>query len=90
MRMQLLSGVMVAVGLIMWSFVSSAQTSGVSPSDALVDVMVWGADLRIDANAYSPEVKAELEKHLKRSNAYRALSSRNASTSGRMSISCTS
>jgi hypothetical protein len=81
MRMQLLSGVMVAVGLIMWSFVSSAQTSGVSPSDALVDVMVWGADLRIDANAYSPEVKAELEKHLKRSNAYRSKRARPTNSS---------
>ncbi len=72
MRKQLLSGVIATVGFAVWSFVSSAQTSGASPRDALVDVLVWGADLKIDPDAYSPEVKAELERHLQRSQRYRS------------------
>lgn len=69
---QLWSWVIAIVGLITQSFAMSAPQSGVSASDALVDVLVWRADLPIHLSAYSPAVKAALEKHLQRSGAYRS------------------
>jgi hypothetical protein len=72
MRRQLLSSVVAVVGSIVWSFVSSAQTPGVSPSDAIVNMMVWGADLPMDADAYAPAVKAAIENHFRRSDRYRS------------------
>src|ERR1700682_6362563 len=70
MRKQI-SGVIAAVGLIVWSFVSSAQTSGY-PGYRFVDVLVWGAEEQIDAKAYSPKVKTELAKHYQRWQRYRS------------------
>ena len=72
MLKQLLIGVMAVVGIMASSFVMCSQPSGAGASDALVDVLVWGADLAIDPSAYSPSVRAELEKHLQRSKAYRS------------------
>lgn len=72
MRNQMSAGVIAMLGLAVWAVVSSAQTSGASPRDALVDVLVWGAYLKIDPNAYSPAVKAEVERLLRRSEAYRS------------------
>jgi hypothetical protein len=67
--------------LTAWSVVSSAQAPGASPSNALVDLMVWGGDGRVDVDAYSPEVKADLQRHLRRSEAYRSKRQRPANSS---------
>jgi hypothetical protein len=72
MRNQLIAGVIIIGGFAAWSLVSSAQISGASLRDALVDVLVWGADVKIDPNAYPPAVKSELERHLHRSREYRS------------------
>jgi hypothetical protein len=72
MRNQMIASVIAIVGFAAWSLVSSAQVSGASPRDALVDVLVWGADMKIDPNAYPPAVKSELERHLQRSREYRS------------------
>ncbi len=72
MRRQLSIWAMAVAGFIASSFVMFAQPSGVKASDALIDVLVWGADQQIDPSAYSPAIKAELEKHLRRFKAYRS------------------
>jgi hypothetical protein len=72
MRTQGLFRVIAAVGFAVWSDCSWAQTSGVGPGDALVDMVLWGAHLKIDPDAYSPEIKAEVDKHLQRSAGYRS------------------
>ena len=72
MRRRLLSGVIVAAGLTVWAAGLSAETPGPRARDALVDLLVWGADQPLDLGAYSPEVKAELEKHLLRYKGYRS------------------
>jgi len=81
MRRQLLCGGIVAVALMVSPSVLSTETSGVSPSDALVDVLVWGTHMRIDASAYSPAVKAELEHYLQRSERYRSKRTRPTNSS---------
>lgn len=81
MQDQLPSGVIAAVWLIVSSFVSPAQTSKFGPNDVLVDVLVWGADARIDASSYSPDVKAALDKHFQRSERYRSKRARPANSS---------
>ena len=42
------------------------------PADALLDVLVWGTHVRIDPAAYSPVLRTEVERHLRRSRAYRS------------------
>lgn len=63
--------VMGVAGFMASPFGLSAQEPRLSASDALVDVMVFGAHMEIDVRAYSPPVRAALEKHLRRSRAYR-------------------
>ncbi len=58
-------------GLVCAAFPLSAQTSSRSQY-ALVDLLVWGTYVTIDPGAYSPEVQAELQKHLQRSQEYRS------------------
>lgn len=53
-------------------FVMAAQPSPVSASDALVDLLVFGANIRIDPAAYPAPVATELRNHLRRFNAYRS------------------
>ncbi len=65
------------------SFVMFSQPSGVGAGDALVDVLVWGADLKIDPGLYSPPVRAELEKLLQRSKAYRSTRAKPTPSDGR-------
>ena len=74
MHRPLLRGVMVAaaaalaiVPVGLWP-----STAGTNARDALVDLLVWGADIPIDLNAYSPDVSAELQRHLQRYQAYRS------------------
>lgn len=38
--------------------------------DALLEMLVWGADAAIDVNAYPPELRSELQAYLQRYNAY--------------------
>jgi hypothetical protein len=64
--------VIVAAGLTVWAVGLSAQAPGARARDALVDMLVWGADLPLDLSAYSPKVKAELERHLLRYKGYRS------------------
>ena len=67
----LLKGVIVAaaacaaIPLILWS-----QTAGVSARDALVDRLLFEATHPIDLNAYSPDVRIELQRYLQRYAAY--------------------
>ncbi len=72
MQRQLLSGLIVAAGVTALAVGLWAQTPSDSARDALVDMLVWGADLPIDPNAYTPDVAAELERHLERYKAYRS------------------
>jgi hypothetical protein len=46
-----------------------AQNAAI-PSDALLDLLVWGVDRGVDVTAYTPELNAELERILRRSRAY--------------------
>ena len=71
MRNQMSARTIVMVGLVCASFVSSAQTPGAGRRDALVDLLVWGAEPQIDPKAYSSAVQAELETYLRRSREYR-------------------
>ncbi len=72
MQIQLLSVLIVAAGLSALAVGSWAQTPSARARDALVDMLVWGADLPVDLKAFPPEVKAELETHLQRHKAYRS------------------
>jgi hypothetical protein len=68
----LLRGALAAAALAavpdgLWS-----QTAGTGARDGLVDLLVWRADIPIDLNAYSPDVSAELQRHLQRYQAYRS------------------
>jgi hypothetical protein len=72
MRNQSLACVITAAWLTGSSLVSSGQAPSTSRSDALVDLLVWGLDLRIDGNLYSFAVKTETERYLRRSKAYRS------------------
>jgi hypothetical protein len=42
-----------------------------NPSDALLDVLVWGTHVAIDPEAYDPALKNELQQYLRRAMAYR-------------------
>ncbi len=63
--------VMAVAGIVTSPHFMSAQEPRVNASDALVDVMVFGAYVEIDSRVYSPSVRAALERHLQRSKAYR-------------------
>ena len=49
----------------------SAQPAA-PPEDALLDALVWGADMKIDPKAYAPALRIEVEQHLRRARAYRS------------------
>jgi hypothetical protein len=59
----------------------SLQTQVTSPEDALVDVLVWGADLEIDPNKYLAELKAQIQLHLERWKAYQSKRARPSGSS---------
>jgi hypothetical protein len=75
------AGVLATV-LLTSSLASSAQVPGENPKAALVDALVWGTDQTIDANAYTLEVKTEVQRMLRRSEAYRSKRQRPANSSG--------
>ena len=55
-----------------------------SARDALLDVLVWGTHMPIDPGAYSGELRAEVERHLSRANAYRSTTTPPAFAEGEM------
>ena len=48
------------------------QSSGPHPDDALLDMLVWGTYMSIEPQAYSGQLKAEVEAHLRRANDFRS------------------
>jgi len=59
-------------GFLATSALASAESQNALPTYSLLDVMVWGADLRMDATTYAPDVKAQIEELRQRSEAYRS------------------
>jgi hypothetical protein len=57
--------------LVVWPLMIRAQPPA-NPRDLLLDMLVFSADLPIDPAAYPPPLKAEVERHLLRSTAYRS------------------
>ena len=58
----------IALAALVVASIAHAQ----SPSPyRLLDVLVFGAFLQVDASAYSPEVRNQLQQHIKRSESYR-------------------
>ena len=68
----MLTVVMVAAGISVLAAGVWAQSPSVAARDALVSMLVWGADLPVDLKAFPPEVRAELEKHLQRYRTFRS------------------
>ncbi len=48
----------------------SADTQGSLAGYPLIDVLVWGADVKIDVTPYPPDVRAQIEQHRRRFEAY--------------------
>lgn len=59
-------------GFLATSVLASAESQNTLPNYSLLDVMVWGADLRMDATTYAPDVKAQIQQLRQRSEAYRS------------------
>ena len=59
-------------GVFATSVLASAESQSAQPTSSLLDVMVWGADLRMDATTYVPDVRAQIEQLRRRSEAYRS------------------
>ena len=58
--------------LLMLLSASILRSQSVSnPSDALLDVLVWGTHMPIDPEAYDPALKNELQQYLRRAMTYR-------------------
>lgn len=73
--MRVVAGLVVAVAPLALSLSLSAQpatTPGTS-SDQLLDVLVWGTHMPINPAAYPPALRAEVERHLRRANAYHSM-----------------
>ena len=68
----MISGVIAMLGFAVSPLVSSTQMPSASPRDALVDLLVWGDDVKIDPDSYPSAVKAELKRHLQRFQKYRS------------------
>ncbi len=59
-------------GFLATPVLASAERQSALPHYLLLDVMVWGADLRMDATTYAPDVRAQIEQLRQRSEAYRS------------------
>jgi hypothetical protein len=68
---KIVTAVLVAMSPLVVSLSLSAQTRA-TPGDQLLDVLVWGAHMPIDPAAYPSALKAEVDRYLRRSNAYRS------------------
>lgn len=60
------------VGMLFCIAVVLGQTPDANSRYALVDLLVFGADLPVDMASYPPYVRAELEKYLQRDRRYRS------------------
>jgi hypothetical protein len=71
---RLITAFLAAASLLLVSLSVSAQpaTTPATPGDQLLDVLVWGAHMQIDPAAYPAALKAEVDRYLRRSNAYRS------------------
>jgi hypothetical protein len=67
----------------LWLFIVPGQ-SVPSASDALLDLLVWGAHMPIDPRAYTGELRAEVERYLNRTTAYRSTTTPPAFAEGAM------
>ena len=64
--------VLVAVALALAPTVAWSQVPGGQVPYSLVDRLVWGTELTIDWTAYSPQVRAEAQRHGERFQSYGA------------------
>jgi len=62
----------IAVWVSCSAFGAPARRSSATPSYSVLDLLVWGADLVIDASPYAPDVKAEIERHVQRWKTYQS------------------
>ncbi len=67
--MRIIAALLVAASPLALSLSLNAQARA-TPGDQLLDVLVWGAHMPIDPAAYPPALKAQLDRYLRRSNAY--------------------
>ena len=70
--MRIVAALVVAVSPLLVSLSLSAQSAATrsTPGDQLLDVLVWGAHMPINPAAYPAALKAEVDRYLRRSNAY--------------------
>jgi hypothetical protein len=66
---RIIAALLVATSPLVLSLSLSAQARA-TPGDQLLDVLVWGAHMPIDPAAYPAALKAEVDRYLRRSNAY--------------------
>jgi hypothetical protein len=59
-------------GFFASSALASVQRLSALAAQSLVDVLVWGADMKIDVTRYAPDVKAQIEQLRQRSQAYQS------------------
>jgi hypothetical protein len=70
-----------ALALVLNPMTASSQAPVQSPEDALVNLLVWGADLEIDLTKYRPELQAQIQRHLERRKAYQSKRARPSGSS---------
>jgi hypothetical protein len=63
---------MALVGCVAASVFASAQNHSAPTGYRLLDLLVWGADMRVDVTVYPPETRAQIEQLRQRSKAYRS------------------
>ena len=71
-RSQTLVDIVAIVSLALSPFLASAQDSRTNLTDGLIALLVWGTDTKIDVNAYSPDVRQDLEKYFQRRSGYKS------------------
>jgi hypothetical protein len=69
-KMILRTAALTALFMLLPPSIFRAQSVS-NPSDALLDVLVWGTHVAIDPEAYDPPLKNELQQYLRRAMAYR-------------------
>ena len=67
--MRIIAALLVATSPLVLSLSLAAQTRA-TPGDQLLDVLLWGAHMPIDPAAYPSSLRAEVDRYLRRSNAY--------------------
>jgi hypothetical protein len=67
-----------ATGLIALSVFLSADSLHATSGYGLLDILVWGADMKVDVAAYPPDVRADIDRLRRRSETYRSKRSKPA------------